>query len=122
MQGKEQSVPRIVQVSPGDHQNKLTAAAQEAGADYRFSTFAERLITDSTGKVVGVADESGTTYHGKNGVVLATGRLHRQRRDARQLHDGPEQQERQGYVFPGHTVRVTRCLPSLAAPTPAATR
>lgn len=73
MQGKEQSVPRIVQVSPGDHQNKLTAAAQEAGADYRFDTFAERLITDSTGKVVGVADESGTTYHGKNGVVLATG-------------------------------------------------
>lgn len=73
MQGKEQSVPRIVQVSPGDHQNKLTAAAQEAGADYRFDTFAERLVTDSDGKVIGVIDESGTSYKGNKGVVLATG-------------------------------------------------
>ena len=73
MLGIRQSVERLLQVDPGDHQDKITAAAQEAGADYRFDTFVERLVTDGNGKVIGVIDESGTSYKGNKGVVLATG-------------------------------------------------
>lgn len=73
MQGKEQSVPRILQVNPVDHQNKLTDAAIAAGADYRFETFAERLVTDTNGKVVGAATADGTAIGANKGVVVATG-------------------------------------------------
>lgn len=73
MQGKEQSVARILQVDPVDHQTKLAEAAMAAGADYRLGTAAEHLVVDADGKVVGAVAADGTSIGASRGVVVATG-------------------------------------------------
>ena len=69
------SIPRTLTLDPKDHQQKLTDAAQAAGADYRFETEGQRLVTDG-GKVVGVVAKKGgteTRIRASKAVIIATG-------------------------------------------------
>jgi fumarate reductase flavoprotein subunit len=50
--------------------------AKEAGADLRYNTPAQQLVTDSNGKVTGCiakSDDGYVKFNAKNGVILATG-------------------------------------------------
>ena len=69
------SIARTLTLDPKDHQQKLTDAAQAAGADYRFETEGTRLVVDG-GKVMGVVGKSGSKeirFRANKAVILATG-------------------------------------------------
>ena len=56
------SVFRVHRVDNADMQSRLTAAAQEAGANFLFNTEFEELIVDATGTVLGAfASDGGKT-------------------------------------------------------------
>lgn len=68
------SIARTLTLDPKDHQQKLTDAAQAAGADYRFETEGTRLVVDG-GKVMGVVGKSGSKeirFRANKAVILAT--------------------------------------------------
>lgn len=70
------SVFRVHRVDNADMQSRLTAAAQEAGANFLFNTEFEELIVDATGTVLGAfASDGGKTIavKAKRGVALTTG-------------------------------------------------
>ena len=70
------SVFRVHRVDNADMQSRLTAAAQEAGANFLFNTEFEELIVDATGTVLGAFASDGDktiAVKAKRGVALTTG-------------------------------------------------
>ena len=116
MQGKEQSVPRIVQVDPVDHQQKLTDAATVAGADYRYNTAGSDLVVDGSGKVVGALTSEGKAIKANKGVVVATGGFTRNDDMLRECMPGLDTTKVVALSSPGHTGEGHKMLGKLGVP------
>lgn len=70
------SVPRTLICNPGEHQQLVYEAAQDAGAEFSFETTGTRLFQDGNGVICGVLAESKNreiALKAKKAVILATG-------------------------------------------------